>query len=59
VRPPIGEAAPSEVGAAGVHVADLGSLGEVRGLAEDVARAHERLDALVNNAGVVVDEPAP
>jgi NAD(P)-dependent dehydrogenase (short-subunit alcohol dehydrogenase family) len=32
--------------------ADLASLGEVRGLAEQVAADNERLDVLVNNAGI-------
>jgi NAD(P)-dependent dehydrogenase (short-subunit alcohol dehydrogenase family) len=32
--------------------ADLASLDEVRALAEQVTREHERLDALVNNAGI-------
>ena len=36
----------------GGYVADLGSLDEVRRLAADVERDHDRLDALVNNAGV-------
>ena len=34
------------------YVADLSSLDQVRGLADDVEREVERLDALVNNAGV-------
>jgi NAD(P)-dependent dehydrogenase (short-subunit alcohol dehydrogenase family) len=33
-------------------VADLASLGEVRALAARVAAEHDRLDALVNNAGI-------
>ena len=35
-----------------LHVGDLSSLAEVRALAQDVLDAHERLDVLVNNAGV-------
>ena len=35
-----------------VYRADLASLDEVRRLAEDVERDHERLDLLVNNAGI-------
>jgi NAD(P)-dependent dehydrogenase (short-subunit alcohol dehydrogenase family) len=35
-------------------LADLGSLDQVRRLARDVAREVDRLDALVNNAGVAV-----
>jgi NAD(P)-dependent dehydrogenase (short-subunit alcohol dehydrogenase family) len=38
------------------YLADLSSLDEARRLARDVAREHERLDVLVNNAGVVVTE---
>lgn len=34
------------------HVADLASLAEVRRLADEVRDHHERLDVLVNNAGV-------
>lgn len=34
------------------HVADLGSLAQVRGLADEVSDQHTRLDVLVNNAGV-------
>ena len=35
-----------------LHVGDLSSLAEVRALAQDVLDAHERLDVLVNNAGI-------
>ena len=38
------------------YLADLSSLGEVRGLAERVLLEHDRLDVLVNNAGVIVQE---
>lgn len=34
------------------YLADLSSLGEVRRLAEEVASDHERLDVLINNAGI-------
>jgi NAD(P)-dependent dehydrogenase (short-subunit alcohol dehydrogenase family) len=34
------------------YLGDLSSLGEVRRLAEEVERDHERLDLLVNNAGI-------
>jgi NAD(P)-dependent dehydrogenase (short-subunit alcohol dehydrogenase family) len=37
--------------------ADLASLGEVRGLAAEVSEREERLDALVNNAGIGTDVP--
>ena len=37
--------------------ADLSSLTEVRGLAEAVARDHDRLDVLVSNAGIGTDVP--
>jgi NAD(P)-dependent dehydrogenase (short-subunit alcohol dehydrogenase family) len=38
------------------YLADLSSLGAVRGLAERVLSEEERLDVLVNNAGVIVPE---
>jgi NAD(P)-dependent dehydrogenase (short-subunit alcohol dehydrogenase family) len=43
---------------AGAHcyLADLSSLDETRRLARDVAAEHERLDVLVNNAGIVSPE---
>jgi NAD(P)-dependent dehydrogenase (short-subunit alcohol dehydrogenase family) len=40
----------------GTYLADLSSLGEVRGLAEQVLSEHDRLDVLINNAGVIVRE---
>ena len=40
----------------GSYLADLSSLGEVRGLAERVLSEQDRLDVLVNNAGVIVQE---
>jgi NAD(P)-dependent dehydrogenase (short-subunit alcohol dehydrogenase family) len=46
-----GEAA-REVGAAGAYVADLAALENVRRLADEVARDHDRLDVLVSNAGI-------
>ena len=39
-------------GAATFYPADLGSLAEVRKLAETVSKAHSRIDTLVNNAGI-------
>ncbi|HEX8855710.1 MAG TPA: SDR family NAD(P)-dependent oxidoreductase [Thermoleophilaceae bacterium] len=39
-------------GKAESYVADLSSLAEVRRLAEDVRADHDRLDVLVNNAGI-------
>jgi|SRR5215468_6970175 len=52
-----GNAAAAAIRAAGnpnveFHHADLSSLAEVRRLADDVGRAHPRLDVLINNAGV-------
>jgi NAD(P)-dependent dehydrogenase (short-subunit alcohol dehydrogenase family) len=41
-----------------LHVADLSSLDEVRNLAAEVEREHDRLDVLVNNAGIIADERA-
>ena len=38
------------------YQADLASLGEVRELSERVLSEHDRLDVLVNNAGVIVRE---
>ncbi len=39
-----------------LHLADLSSLAEVRRLAAEVEAAHERLDVLVNNAGMIAGE---
>jgi NAD(P)-dependent dehydrogenase (short-subunit alcohol dehydrogenase family) len=52
-----GEALVDEIRKAGTgkaifYQADLGSLEAVRGLAEAVTRDHERLDVLINNAGL-------
>ena len=38
------------------YAAELSSLAEVRRLAAEVRRDHERIDVLVNNAGVIVPE---
>jgi len=38
------------------YLADLSSLGEVRDLAERILTQHERLDVLVNNAGIISRE---
>jgi len=45
-------------GSEGAHyyLADLSSLGAVRGLAEQIQSEHDRLDGLVNNAGVIARE---
>src|ERR671916_1510560 len=45
-------------GAEGPHyyLADLSSLGAVRGLAEQIFSEHDHLDVLVNNAGVIAME---
>jgi NAD(P)-dependent dehydrogenase (short-subunit alcohol dehydrogenase family) len=45
-----------EVGARRAYLADLAALDQVRRLADEVERDTERLDALVNNAGVVSAE---
>ncbi len=54
-----GEEAVREIGAAGgqavFYPADFGSLSEVRGLAETVLANHDRLDVLINNAGIWTD----
>jgi NAD(P)-dependent dehydrogenase (short-subunit alcohol dehydrogenase family) len=39
------------------HLADLASLDEVRALADDVARSTDRLDVLINNAGIGSGRP--
>jgi len=39
-------------GKAAFHLADLSSLDEVRTLADTIERNHERLDILINNAGI-------
>src|SRR4028119_1344685 len=40
----------------GSYLANLSSLGEVRGLAERILSEHDRLDVLVNNAGIISRE---
>jgi NAD(P)-dependent dehydrogenase (short-subunit alcohol dehydrogenase family) len=40
----------------GFYLADLSSLGEVRALAEEVLAEQDRLDVLINNAGVIAGE---
>ena len=40
----------------GSYLADLASLGEVRALAEQVLAEQDRLEVLINNAGVIVGE---
>jgi NAD(P)-dependent dehydrogenase (short-subunit alcohol dehydrogenase family) len=40
----------------GSYLADLSSLGEVRGLAEQVLSEQDRLDVLINNAGIIAQE---
>src|SRR5262245_38014006 len=48
-----GQAALEEIGGdARFYLADLASLDEVRGLADAVLGAEQRLDVLVNNAGI-------
>ena len=44
-------------GRARFYQADLGSLDEVRALARAVLRDYDRLDVLVNNAGIFLDGP--
>ncbi len=38
------------------HIADFSSLDQVRGLGEDLASAHSRIDVLANNAGGMMNE---
>src|SRR5438093_11579360 len=42
----------AELGAPRAYRADLASLDEVRAMAREVSEGEERLDALVNNAGI-------
>jgi dehydrogenase/reductase SDR family protein 12 len=42
--------------AVGLKVADISDLAAVRDLAARVSREHERLDALIHNAGVLLDQ---
>src|SRR6185503_14454364 len=56
-----GQAVVSEItnggkGSARFYAADFASLAEVRTLAQTIARDYERLDVLVNNAGIWVKE---
>jgi NAD(P)-dependent dehydrogenase (short-subunit alcohol dehydrogenase family) len=44
-------------GAATFYAADLSSLAEVRRLAKTIVNEHQRLDVLVNNAGIGVGRP--
>ncbi len=44
-------------GSARFYTADLGSFDEVRALARAILRDYERLDVLVNNAGIWLDGP--
>ncbi|MGH7910447.1 MAG: SDR family NAD(P)-dependent oxidoreductase [Candidatus Dormibacteraceae bacterium] len=47
------QAAAAELGGAEHHVADFARLAEVRALAEELGRRHPRIDALLNNAGLI------
>ncbi|MCD6052889.1 MAG: 3-oxoacyl-ACP reductase, partial [Rubrobacteraceae bacterium] len=40
----------------GSYMADLSSLGAVRDLADRILSEYDRLDVLVNNAGIIVQE---
>ena len=46
------QAAAEQIGSRDVYLADLASLAQVRRLAEEVGRDHDRLDVLVSNAGI-------
>jgi len=46
----------SEIGAAAGYVADLSSLDQIRRLADEVRESQQRLDVLVNNAGIYAPE---
>jgi NAD(P)-dependent dehydrogenase (short-subunit alcohol dehydrogenase family) len=45
------------IGSARFYRADLASLDEVRGLADAILRDYDRLDVLVNNAGIWINQP--
>ena len=51
----VDEIAKGGKGSARFYAADFASLAEVRRLADDMSRDYQRLDVLVNNAGVWVD----
>jgi len=51
------EAKSSGNGRIETHLADLASLEQVRSLADDVERSTERLDVLINNAGIGSGKP--
>jgi len=46
-------------GSARLYLADFGSLAEIAELADRVDRDYDRLDVLVNNAGIWLDGPRP
>lgn len=50
----VGEIARNGKGSARFYAADLASLDEVRTLAQEILRDYDRLDVLVNNAGVLL-----
>jgi NAD(P)-dependent dehydrogenase (short-subunit alcohol dehydrogenase family) len=52
----VAEIAAGGTGSARLYQADFASLAEVRRLAGDIRRDYPRLDVLVNNAGVIVQE---
>ena len=52
-----GLAAPGSGGRVRSYQADFASLAEVKSLADQVAKAEPRLDVLVNNAGIGINEP--
>jgi NAD(P)-dependent dehydrogenase (short-subunit alcohol dehydrogenase family) len=51
------EEAAEGIGAARTYLADLASLDQVRAMADRIADSEERLDALVNNAGIGTAQP--
>lgn len=51
-RAVLGAVPPGVAGPVETYVADLSKLADVEKLAENIARRHDRLDVLVNNAGV-------
>jgi NAD(P)-dependent dehydrogenase (short-subunit alcohol dehydrogenase family) len=43
----------NEIGGADVFIGDLSSIAEVKRLGDEIAKRHERIDVLVNNAGAI------
>jgi NAD(P)-dependent dehydrogenase (short-subunit alcohol dehydrogenase family) len=53
----VAEIAATGIGSASFHQADLASLAQVRRLGEEILRDYDRLDVLINNAGIWRTQP--